>query len=71
MKYTLDWSEYAKKAREAVAEGCVLIKNEDNALPIKDKAKVANPFWGGTAKAAVEPAADDLVNRRHASFLLC
>ncbi len=41
MKYTLDWSEYAKKAREAVAEGCVLIKNEDNALPIKDKAKVA------------------------------
>ena len=41
MKYTLDWNEYAKKAREAVAEGCVLIKNEDNALPISKKAKVA------------------------------
>ena len=41
MKYTLDWNEYAKKAREAVAEGCVLIKNEDSALPISKKAKVA------------------------------
>ena len=39
MKYTLDWNEYAKKAREAVAEGCVLIKNEDSALPISKKAK--------------------------------
>ena len=41
MKYTLDWNEYAKKARAAVAEGCVLIKNEDSALPISKKAKVA------------------------------
>jgi hypothetical protein len=36
----------------------------------KDKAKVTNPRWGGTVKTAVEPAGDDLINRRHASFLL-
>ena len=41
MKYTLDWSEYAAKARQAVAEGCVLIKNENKTLPIEKKSKVA------------------------------
>ena len=34
--YTFDWKEYAKKAREAAAEGCVLLHNENNALPIMD-----------------------------------
>ena len=34
MRYTLDWKEYASKARQAVAEGCVLIKNENKTLPI-------------------------------------
>ena len=36
----------------------------------KDKAKVTNPRWGSTIKTAVKPAGDDLINRRHASFLL-
>lgn len=35
MKYTFDWKEYAKTAREAVSEGCVLLRNEDCALPIR------------------------------------
>ena len=34
MKYTFDWKEYARTAREAVAEGCVLLRNENSALPI-------------------------------------
>lgn len=41
MKYTLDWDEYASVARQAVAEGCVLIKNEDDVLPIKKDTKVS------------------------------
>ena len=35
MKYTFDWNEYATLARQAVAEGCVLLRNEDSALPIR------------------------------------
>jgi len=35
--YTFDWKEYANKAREAVAEGCVLLHNENHALPIKEE----------------------------------
>lgn len=34
MNKTLDWMEYAKTARQMVAEGCVLIKNDDKALPL-------------------------------------
>lgn len=33
-KDTLDWNAYAAKAREAVAEGCVLLRNEKNVLPL-------------------------------------
>lgn len=31
----LDWNLYLAKAREAVAEGCVLLRNERNVLPIQ------------------------------------
>lgn len=35
MNYTFDWMKYADLARKVVAEGCVLLKNEKEALPIK------------------------------------
>ena len=38
---TLDWKEYEDAAREAIAEGLVLLKNENKALPIAKGSKVA------------------------------
>lgn len=35
MNFTFDWKQYADTARQMVAEGCVLLKNEKKALPIK------------------------------------
>lgn len=33
--YTLDWQKYGDLARAAAAEGCVLLRNENNTLPIR------------------------------------
>ena len=41
MKHTLDWNKYIEKAREVVSEGCVLLENKKNTLPLKKGAKVA------------------------------
>ena len=41
MKYTLDWNKYIDKAREVVSEGCVLLENKKNTLPLKNGAKIA------------------------------
>lgn len=41
MKYQFDWKQYATLARQAVAEGCVLLRNEEQALPIKKGEKVS------------------------------
>lgn len=35
-KYYLDMEEYKQLARQAVAEGCVLLKNENNTLPVRE-----------------------------------
>lgn len=40
-KHVFDWDEYAVVARKAAAEGCVLLKNENDCLPIRKGEKVA------------------------------
>lgn len=41
MKYQFDWKKYASLARQMAAEGCVLVRNENHALPIKKGEKVS------------------------------
>ncbi|WP_303803839.1 glycoside hydrolase family 3 C-terminal domain-containing protein [Ruminococcus flavefaciens] len=43
MKRTLDWNKYLEKAAETVAEGIVMLKNDNNALPL-DTSKTVSVF---------------------------
>lgn len=40
-EFTLDWNEYVGTARHVVAEGCVLLENRDEVLPLKKGERVA------------------------------
>ena len=40
-EYTLDLEKYASIARQVSAESCVLLKNDDKALPLRENDKVA------------------------------
>lgn len=44
MSRILEWKKYEEKARQAVAEGLVLLHNVNQALPLKEGCKVA--LWG-------------------------
>ena len=35
MRFEFDWKTYAEVSRQAVAEGCVLLRNDKKALPIR------------------------------------
>ena len=39
--YKIDWEKYAAIARQTVAEGCVLLKNENKALPLSKGTRVS------------------------------
>ena len=41
MKITLDWNEYKETACQAIGEGCVLLENKNNDLPLKHNTTVA------------------------------
>lgn len=41
MKYTLDYQQYAELARRVAAEGCVLLRNEEQVLPLQEGARVS------------------------------
>ena len=40
-RYVIDWDAYARMARTAAAEGTVLLRNEQNVLPLKEGEKLA------------------------------
>ena len=41
MKRTLDWNQYLSRAAEAVAEGIVMLKNDNAALPLPAGEEIA------------------------------
>ena len=43
--YKLNLEKYAALARQAAAEGCVLLENRDQALPLKAGEKVLKAYW--------------------------
>lgn len=41
MKVVLDWNDYVNVARQTISEGCVLLENKNNVLPLKENSSVA------------------------------
>lgn len=41
MRFTLDYKKYASLARQAAADGCVLLRNENHTLPVREGERVS------------------------------
>lgn len=41
MKKILDWNKYLETAAKAVAEGIVMLKNDNNALPLDSEEEIS------------------------------
>ena len=52
-RYVVDIDKYATLARQTAAEGCVLVKNENQTLPLRKGDKVAVFGWLFTIIKAV------------------
>ncbi|ERI91826.1 glycosyl hydrolase family 3 protein [Clostridiales bacterium oral taxon 876 str. F0540] len=60
MHYQFDWEKYSDIARQAAAEGCVLLKNDNNTLPINKGETVSvfgriqfNYYYSGTGSGGM------------------
>lgn len=69
-KYTLDLNEYGDIARKAAAEGCVLIKNDQDTLPLRkgDKAAIFGRIAFNYYKSGL--GSGGLVNTRYVVGIL-
>ncbi len=58
-KYYLDMEKYKELAAQAVAEGCVLLKNTGNTLPVRKGERVS--VFGGSSLTIIraEPVQED------------
>ena len=64
MRFVLDHEKYAKLARMTAAEGCVLLRNEKNALPIRSGEKVS--VFGRTLRSGSGLGAGAVVSEGNA-----
>ena len=69
-RYIMDWEKYTVLARQAAAEGVVLLRNENNTLPLREGEKISvfgriqfNYYKSGTGSGG-------LVNTRYTVGIL-
>ena len=63
MNYTLDWNHYLHIAASAVSEGIVMLRNENNALPLRKDEEIAR------LKAELRQSQSDYSNLKLAKMI--